>query len=41
MFKPKKLKEINDMCMDLEYQLKTSQINPVNAVEMLVLNILS
>jgi len=40
-FKPKKLKEINDLCISLEYQIKTSQITPINAVDMLVLNILS
>ncbi|MBE5735334.1 MAG: DNA polymerase III subunit delta [Clostridiales bacterium] len=39
-FKPKKLKEINDMCTKLEYQVKTSQITPINAVDMLVLEIL-
>ena len=41
MFTPKKLKEINDKCMDLEYQIKTSQITPINAVDMLVLSILA
>lgn len=40
LFTPKKLKQINDLCMQLEYQLKTSQITSVNAVDMLVLQIL-
>ncbi len=40
-FKPKKLKEINDLCTGLEYQVKTSQITPINAVDTLVLQILS
>ena len=40
-FKPKKLKEINDLCISLDYQIKTSQITSVNAIDMLVLNILN
>ncbi len=39
IFKPRKLKEICDTCIDLEYKMKTSQITPVNAVDMLVLKI--
>ncbi len=40
LFKPKKLKEITDMCIDLEYKIKTSQITSVNAVDMLVIKII-
>jgi len=39
LFKPKKLKEINDLCIDLEYKIKTSQVTSINAVDMLVIKI--
>lgn len=41
LFTKKQLKEINDICIDLDYKLKNSNITPNNAIELLVLKILN
>ncbi len=41
LFKPKKLKEICDLCIALDYKIKTSQTTPNNAIDMIVMIITS
>lgn len=41
LFSKKALKEINDICMDIDYQIKNSQISVNSAVDYLVLKILN
>ena len=41
LFTKKQLKAINDLCMQLDYEVKQSQTNVETAVEYLVLTILN
>ena len=41
LFTKKQLKEINDMCQQLDFDIKQSNITPENAIDYIILKILN